>query len=123
VLWDHRDTIRALRKARRTWKEIGEHLQREHKLTLTHRTIRNFYVRYTKRLKSQTLPAGFEPESTAPDPARPPAPQPPSESPSNPQPSKKAGEQYRAGLSQDDTPKPLFTEDKLINEQRETKQD
>jgi hypothetical protein len=79
ALWDHVEAIRTLRRARKTWKEIGEHLEREHGLKLAHRTIRNFYVRYTRRLRSKTLPAGYEPdnEAAAPAPARPAAGAPP----------------------------------------------
>jgi hypothetical protein len=66
ALWDHVETIRALRRARKTWKEIGLHLEQAHGLRLAHRTIRNFYVRYTRRLRQQKFPAGYEPEALAP---------------------------------------------------------
>lgn len=79
ALWDHVETIRTLRRSRKTWKEIAEHLAKGHGLKLSDRTIRNFYVRYTARLRAGTLPAGYEPEPQ-PTPL-PPEPQTPTRSP------------------------------------------
>jgi hypothetical protein len=79
ALWDHVETIRTLRRSRKTWKEVAGHLEKAHGLKLSDRTIRNFYVRYTARLRAGTLPAGYEPEPQ-PTPL-PPEPQTPTRSP------------------------------------------
>lgn len=62
ALWDHVETLRTLRRSRKTWKEIAGHLEKAHGLKLSDRTIRNFFVRYTERSRAGTLPAGYEPE-------------------------------------------------------------
>lgn len=72
-LWAHHGTIRELRQARKSWPQVAEHLEREHGLKVTWRTVRRFFARATKRAKSGKLPLGF----TAPEPAKAPAPPPP----------------------------------------------
>jgi hypothetical protein len=70
VLWDHRDEVLSLRRARKTWKEIGEQLEKDHGVKLAHRTIRNFFDRYSRRLRKKGFPVGYEPQPSnlpAPD--------------------------------------------------------
>jgi hypothetical protein len=68
VLWDHRDEVLAMRRGRKTWKEITEHLAQTHGVKLTYGTVRNFFVRYSKRLKTKNFPVGYGPEPTIADP-------------------------------------------------------
>jgi hypothetical protein len=56
VLWPHLDTIRSLRRQRKTWLAITEHLKNDHGITITHRSVRNFF----KRSVNVKLPLGFE---------------------------------------------------------------
>jgi hypothetical protein len=92
VLWDHEKEVLAMRRARKTWKEIAEHLDQQHGVKLTYRTIRNFFDRYSKRLKEKNFPIGYGPEPNPPSapspalapPASAPAPIPPSDTAKKP---------------------------------------
>lgn len=72
-LWPHLEEIRSLRRARKTWLEIAEHLQQRHGLKITLRAVRNFFVRATN--PNRRIPAGLEEHVHAPP--RHPAPVPP----------------------------------------------
>jgi hypothetical protein len=55
ALWAHLDTIRAMRRARRTWAEIALVLERDHGIKTSLGTVRNFFKR-----ASANVPLGFE---------------------------------------------------------------
>jgi hypothetical protein len=57
-LWPHLEEIRALRRARKMWVEIAEHLERTHHVKVSYRAVRNFFVR-TQNPKRR-IPAGLE---------------------------------------------------------------
>jgi hypothetical protein len=62
-IWPYMDVIRAMRRGRKTWKEIAAHLEQEHGLKTSHKTIQNFFKRVADRTrKGVTLPMGFESE-------------------------------------------------------------
>jgi hypothetical protein len=67
----HIALIRSLRRARKTWQEIAQVLEREHGLKASYKTIQAFFKRVVAR---DTLPLGFEPDQPKPQPppARPP---------------------------------------------------
>jgi len=54
----HIDLIRSMRRGRKTWPEISAHLEREHGLKTSHKTIQNFFKHSINR---KQLPLGFEP--------------------------------------------------------------
>ena len=56
-LWPHLETIREMRRARKTWAEITKHLQTQG-VTVSYRTVRNFFLR--TRSPKRRIPAGFE---------------------------------------------------------------
>src|SRR5436305_10769355 len=57
-LWPHLEEIRSLRRARKLWVEIAEHLKREHGIAMTYRAVRNFFVRATN--PKRRIPYGLE---------------------------------------------------------------
>jgi hypothetical protein len=59
-LWQHLDTIRALRRQRKTWAAIAAHLEETHGLKTTLRTVRNFF----KRARAGRVPLGFDESET-----------------------------------------------------------
>lgn len=81
ALWPHLDEIRALRRSRKMWVEIAQHLEQKHDIKMTYRAIRNFFVRATS--PNRRIPYGMEnhvgaaprqPASSAPAPPQPAAP-------------------------------------------------
>ena len=68
-LWPHLEEIRALRRARKMWPEITEHLRQTHGIHMTYRAVRNFFIRASKRGGKQ--PFGFADPTPAPAPAQP----------------------------------------------------
>jgi hypothetical protein len=83
-LWDHLEDIRDMRRKRKRWLDVANHLKQQHGIKITPRAVRNFFVRATARIKAGTLPAGFEaPAPTKTAPAQPDAGAPP-ESPAAP---------------------------------------
>jgi IS5 family transposase len=56
-LWPHLETIREMRRARKMWTEIAEHLKTKG-VTVSYRTVRNFFLR--TRSPKRRIPAGFE---------------------------------------------------------------
>jgi IS5 family transposase len=76
-LWPHLETIRQMRRERKMWTEIADHLKTKG-VTVSYRTVRNFFLR--TRSPKRRIPAGFEealgvipkqPAPAAPAPARP----------------------------------------------------
>ncbi len=67
-LRDHLDEIRKMRRARRTWREITEHLRARHGLQITRTGVCHFF----RRASSRPLPMGMEdpPPNTASAPPR-----------------------------------------------------
>jgi hypothetical protein len=59
-LWRHLDTIRALRRQRKTWAAIAAHLEETHGLKTSLRTVRNFF----KRARAGRAPLGFDESQT-----------------------------------------------------------
>jgi hypothetical protein len=59
-LWQHLETIRSLRRRRKTWAAIAVHLEESHGLTTSLRTVRNFF----KRARSGRVPLGFNETET-----------------------------------------------------------
>jgi len=70
-LWPPLETIRKMRRQRKTWVSISKLLQEEHGLTITYRTVRKFFKRASKN--DLKLPLGFptEPDSESPAPFKP----------------------------------------------------
>jgi IS5 family transposase len=56
-LWPHLDTIRQMRRERKMWTEIADHLKTKG-VTVSYRTVRNFFLR--TRSPKRRIPAGFE---------------------------------------------------------------
>jgi len=56
-LWPHLETIREMRRTRKTWVEVAKHLQTQG-VTVSYRTVRNFFLR--TRSPKRRIPAGFE---------------------------------------------------------------
>jgi hypothetical protein len=59
LLLPHLDEIRALRMARRTWREIASHLKATHGIKIAPSNVYRFFKRAVQRKK---LPLGFEDE-------------------------------------------------------------
>ena len=59
-LWQHLETIRALRRQRKTWAAIAAHLEETHGLKTSLRTVRNFF----KRARAGRVPLGFDETET-----------------------------------------------------------
>jgi hypothetical protein len=59
-LWQHLETIRALRRQRKTWAAIAVHLEETHGLKTSLRTVRNFF----KRARAGRVPLGFDESET-----------------------------------------------------------
>jgi hypothetical protein len=59
-LWQHLETIRSLRRQRKTWAAIAAHLQQTHGLKTSLRTVRNFF----KRARGGRVPLGFNDSET-----------------------------------------------------------
>jgi hypothetical protein len=59
-LWPHLETIRSMRRQRKKWTEIADHLANDHGVKVTFRTVRNFFKRSTD--PNRKLPLGFEPD-------------------------------------------------------------
>ena len=57
-LWEHLDLIRSMRRARKGWKVIADHLKAAHGISVNYRTVIRFYARATKPKKGK-LPLGF----------------------------------------------------------------
>ena len=85
-LWPHLEEIRALRRARKMWVEIAQHLEQKHGIKMTYRAVRNFFVRATN--PNRRIPAGLEEYVGAapalPSPTPPPAKPAPHPTPSPP---------------------------------------
>ena len=64
ALWPHLEEIRSLRRARKMWPEIAEHLHQKHGIRMTYRAIRNFFVRATN--PNRRIPIGMEEHVGAP---------------------------------------------------------
>lgn len=58
ALWDHLEEIKALRGQRKKWQEITDHLVGQYGIKITHRAVRNFFVRSLD--PNRRIPAGFE---------------------------------------------------------------
>jgi IS5 family transposase len=56
-LWPHLETIRQMRRERKMWTEIADHLKTKG-VTVSYRTVRNFFLR--TRSPKRRIPAGFE---------------------------------------------------------------
>jgi hypothetical protein len=59
-LWPHVETIRSLRRQRKTWAAIAAHLQETYGLKTSLRTVRNFF----KRAHVGRVPLGFDETET-----------------------------------------------------------
>ena len=57
LLLPHLDEIRAMRRARRTWREIAAHLRATHGIKIAPSNVYRFFKRAVQRRK---LPLGFE---------------------------------------------------------------
>jgi len=57
-LWEHLDLIRSMRRARKGWKVIADHLKAAHGISVNYRTVIRFYARATNPKKGK-LPLGF----------------------------------------------------------------
>ena len=55
ALWQHLDTIRLLRRQRKTWATIAAHLQQAHGLKTSFQAVQKFF----KRASGAQLPLGF----------------------------------------------------------------
>jgi hypothetical protein len=55
-LWRHLETIRALRRQRKTWAAIAAHIEETQGLKTSLRTVRNFF----KRARAGRVPLGFD---------------------------------------------------------------
>src|SRR3979411_2095513 len=65
-LWPHLELIRSMRRQRKKWAEIADHLEREHSVKVTFRTVRNFFKRATDPKRKS--PLGVPQHSTPPTP-------------------------------------------------------
>ena len=61
-LREHFQTIKCMRRARNTWRQISEHLATEHALHVTPQWIQEFFKLATKRNR---LPLGFPPQNAS----------------------------------------------------------
>ena len=55
ALWQHLDTIRLLRRQRKTWAAIAAHLQQAHRLKTSFQAVQKFF----KRASGAQIPLGF----------------------------------------------------------------
>jgi hypothetical protein len=55
ALWQHLDTIRSLRRQRKTWAAIAAHLEQAHGLKTSIRAVHKFF----KRASGARIPLGF----------------------------------------------------------------
>jgi hypothetical protein len=55
ALWQHLDTIRSLRRQRKTWVAIAAHLEQAHGLKTSIRAVHKFF----KRASGGRIPLGF----------------------------------------------------------------
>jgi len=55
ALWQHLDTIRLLRRGRKTWAAIATHLEQAHGLKTSFRAVHKFF----KRASGARIPLGF----------------------------------------------------------------
>ena len=55
ALWQHLDTIRLLRRQRKTWAAIAGHLQQAHGLKTSFQAVQKFF----KRASGTQIPLGF----------------------------------------------------------------
>jgi hypothetical protein len=55
ALWQHLDTIRLLRRQRKTWAAIAAHLQQAHGLKASFQAVQKFF----KRASGAQIPLGF----------------------------------------------------------------
>ena len=55
ALWQHLDTIRLLRRQRKTWAAIAAHLEQAHGLKTSIRAVHKFF----KRASGARIPLGF----------------------------------------------------------------
>ena len=55
ALWQHLDTIRLLRRQRKTWAAIAAHLQQVHGLKTSFQAVQKFF----KRASGAQIPLGF----------------------------------------------------------------
>src|ERR1700736_2555853 len=56
ALWQHLDTIRLLRRHRKTWAAIAAHLEQAHGLKTSFRAVHKFF----KRASAARIPLGFD---------------------------------------------------------------
>ena len=63
-LWPHIRLIQIMRRERKTWVEITQHLESRHNVKVTFRTVRNFFKRATD--PDRKRPLGFPALSEAP---------------------------------------------------------
>jgi hypothetical protein len=61
ALWDHFDAIQKLRRRREPWQAIADHLNRDHQLAVSYKTVQRFFKRAIdpKTNKRKALPLGF----------------------------------------------------------------
>ena len=59
-LWPHLESIRSLRRQRKTWAAIAAHLEETHGFKTSLRTVRNFF----KRARGGRMPLGFDETET-----------------------------------------------------------
>jgi hypothetical protein len=77
ALWPHLELIRSMRRGRKSFQAIADHLAAQHDILVTYRTVRNFLSRVSERAKKgRALPLGFEahmpkPKSPTPLPSEP----------------------------------------------------
>ena len=57
-LWPHLELIRSMRRQRKKWADIADHLEADHGVKVTFRTVRNFFKRATDPNKKR--PLGFD---------------------------------------------------------------
>jgi hypothetical protein len=55
ALWQHLDTIRLLRRQRKTWAAIAAHLEKAHGFKTSFRAVHKFF----KRASAARIPLGF----------------------------------------------------------------
>jgi hypothetical protein len=61
ALWSHFDLIQKLRRRRESWQKIADHLNKAHRLRVSHKTIQRFFKRAIdpKTGKLKPPPLGF----------------------------------------------------------------
>ena len=53
-LWPHLELIRSMRRQRKKWADIADHLEADHGVKVTFRTVRNFFKRATDTHRRST---------------------------------------------------------------------